>query len=177
MKKGQTTTLKINTQTAISFTVAMLFAMAATMVLAVALLSAKAKADNTQTVNANPGFSVPQGYVLVPANSNGVCPQPAGATANTEGVHKAVAAVAPYYYNNVVTQTINDYSVDKSHNVNNSNNSGNHHEHNNYHEHDNNNDNDHGHIHNVNNGSHNGQSGDTNINNEVENVRRHAKSS
>lgn len=177
MKKGQTNTLKINTQTAISFTVAMLLAMAATMILAVALLSARAKADNTQTVNANPGFTVPQGYVLVPANNNGVCPQPAGATANGEGVHRAVAAVAPYYYNNVITQTINDYSVDKSHTVNNSNNSGNHHEHNNHHDHKNNNDNDHSHIHNVNNGSHNGQSGDTNINNAIENVRRHAKSS
>lgn len=176
MKKGQSNTLKINTQTAISFTVAMLIAMAATMVLAVALLSARAKADNTQTVNANPGFVVPQGYVLVPANNN-VCPQPAGASAATADAHKAVAAVVPYYYNNVITQTINDYSVDKSHNVHNSNNSGNTHEHNNSHEHKNNNDNDHSHIHNVNNGSHNEHSGDTNINNEIENVRRHAKSS
>ena len=176
MKKGQTTTLKINTQTAISFTVAMLIAMAATMVLAVALLSARAKADNTQTVNANPGFSVPQGYVLVPANNSEVCPQ-AAAPQHEGHVYRAVSAVAPYYYNNVVTQTINDYSVNKSHTVNNSNNSGNTHEHNNYHEHKNNNDNDHGHIHNVNNGSHNGHSGDTDINNEIENVRRHAKNS
>jgi hypothetical protein len=150
--------------------VAVLLAMSITMVLAIAMLSEKAKADNSQTVNAGPAFSVPSGYVLVPAGNQPICQQPTSEH-NDGHVNNVVSAVAPYYYNNVVTQTINDNSINNSHVVQNSNNSNNNREHNN------NNDNDHSHIHNVNNGSHNGQSGDTNINNEIENVRRHAKSS
>ncbi len=127
MKKGQTITLKINSQSVISLMVAMLVAMTATVVLAIVLLSGKAKADNTQTVNANPGFSVPQGYVLVPANNGDACPKPATAAQaqqNTQHVLSAVAA--PYYFNNVSNQTINDSSVKDSNilNIDNSNNSG-----------------------------------------------------
>lgn len=126
MKKGQTITLKINSQSVISLMVAMLVAMTATVVLAIVLLSGRAKADNTQTVNA-PGFSVPQGYVLVPANNGDACPKPAAAAQaqqNTQHVLSTVAA--PYYFNNVSNQTINDSSVKDSNilNIDNSNNSG-----------------------------------------------------
>lgn len=175
MKKGQVVTLKINAQTITALMIALLFAMSATMVLAITMLSGRAKADNSQTVNTAPGFTVPAGYVLVPASGSGVCQSSNVEKADTHASH-VLSALTPYYYNNVITQTINDNSINNSHVVTNSNNSGNTHEHNNSHEHKNNNDNDHSHIHNVNNGSHNGQSGDTNINNEIENIRKHAKS-
>lgn len=130
MKKGQTITLKINTQMITALIVAMLFAMAATMLLAVTVLSAKVRADNSQTIHNGPSFSVPEGYVLVPATnlppSSDSCPRPAVSHAAGPGHVALAATVAPYYYNSVNNQTINDNSIKDSNilNIDNSNNSG-----------------------------------------------------
>jgi len=133
MKKGQTITLKINTQMITALIVAMLFAMAATMLLAVTVLSAKVRADNSQTIHNGPSFSVPEGYVLVPAghqpaHANNSCVKPTAATTLHTGAegHQIHHALVPYYYNSVNNQTINDNSIKDSNilNIDNSNNSG-----------------------------------------------------
>ncbi len=109
---SQTTTLQINTKTLLLSMIGAMLVIPAMILLAIALLVPRmANADQSQTSNANPVYTVPAGYTLVP----NTC---AGGSASGAVSPVAAAVVTPWAnYNNVTNQTQNKTTIKDSYNT------------------------------------------------------------
>lgn len=113
----QQVTLQINTKTIAKLMVGMMVAVPAAILLTLAvLIPSIAKADTTQTANANPTINIPAGYSLVPAGSVGKCsdgevaPSAEGeGTVSEATTQQAISSFLPGSYSSTINQTHNDY--------------------------------------------------------------------
>lgn len=104
----QQVTLQINTKTMLKVMMGMILAIPAAILLTLAvLIPSIAKADTSQTANANPSINIPAGYALVPAGTGGTC----SASTSTEPVALSGGSMVPVAFSSVLpgsyTSTIN----------------------------------------------------------------------